>query len=85
MKNKIFFLTGILLITFINFNNISAENLTIIPIKKPSLTSEEISKKLSKNIIKPLKKPNKNKKVVVKEEKIIVKKEIKKLRDEIEF
>ena len=79
MKNRILFLIGILLITFINFNNASAEDVTIIPIKKPSLTDEEISKKLSKNIIKPLKKPKKTKKIIVKEEKIIKKKDVEKL------
>ena len=79
MKNRILFLIGILLITFINFNNTSAEDVTIIPIKKPSLTDEEISKKLSKNIIKPLKKPKKTKKIIVKEEKILKKKDVEKL------
>jgi len=79
MKNRILFLIGILLITFINFNNASAEDVTIIPIKKPSLTDEEISKKLSKNIIKPLKKPKKTKKIIVKEEKILKKKDVEKL------
>ena len=71
MQKKLLLFIGIMTIFLINFNNLSAEDITIIPIKKPNLTSEEIEKKLSKNIIKPLKKPNKSKDVKVIEKKIV--------------
>ena len=49
----------------INFTNLYADNLQILPLKKPSLSSEEIIKKISKNIILPIKKPSKIEKIVV--------------------
>ena len=52
---------------FIIFNNLSAETTTLIPIKKPILTTEEINKKLSKNILIPIQKPKKIDKIVIKE------------------
>ena len=59
MRYKILLFIGILGFFLINFNNLSADNLNIIPLKKPILSNEEISKKLSKNILKPIKKPKK--------------------------
>ena len=38
-------------------NHSVAQDLLIIPLKKPSLTLEEVEQKISLNIIKPLKKP----------------------------
>ena len=57
MLKKILFLSSI--VTLIFFNNICvrAEITTIIPLKKPILTGKEIEKKISINILKPLKKP----------------------------
>ena len=77
MLKKLLFL-GLLLLILINFNYVSAETSLIIPIKKPSLTDKEIKKKISKNILKPLKKPKKTKNIEVKEKKITKVKEIKK-------
>ena len=53
-------------------NHSVAQDLSIIPLKKPSLTLEEVEQKISLNIIKPLKKPSK-----IKIEKKIIKKNIK--------
>ena len=68
-KNLLFFISLVLSIS-INLNNLSAEILTLIPLKKPTLSNEEFSEKISKNILKPIKKPKKNKKIVVTEKKI---------------
>ena len=43
----------------VSFQIALAENISIIPLKKPNLTLEEIEEKISKNILKPLKKPKK--------------------------
>jgi len=64
---------------FIIFNNLSAETTTLIPIKKPILTAEEINKKLSKNILIPIQKPKKIDKIVIKEKEITKIKKEKKL------
>ena len=64
---------------FIIFNNLSAETTTLIPIKKPILTAEEINKKLSKNILIPIQKPKKIDKIVIKEKDITKIKKEKKL------
>ena len=77
MLKKLLFL-GLLISILINFNYVSAETSLIIPIKKPSLTDKEIKEKISKNILKPIKKPNKTKNLDVKEKKITKAKEIKK-------
>ena len=69
MFKKLLFL-GLLISILINFNYVSAETSLIIPIKKPSLTDKEIKEKISKNILKPLKKPKKTKNIEVKEKKI---------------
>ncbi len=77
MLKKLLFL-GLLISILINFNYVSAETSLIIPIKKPSLTDKEIKEKISKNILKPLKKPKKTKNIEVKEKKITKVKETKK-------
>ena len=77
MLKRLLFI-GLLISILINFNYVSAETSLIIPIKKPSLTEKEIKEKISKNILKPLKKPNKTKNIEVKEKKITKAKEIKK-------
>jgi len=59
-KKLIFFIsfsTFIILFT----NLLSANEANIIPLKKPILTAQELDKKISINILKPLAKPNKNK------------------------
>ncbi len=70
MHKKILFILGIVLFVSLKITNLYAESIQIIPPQKPSLSSEEIIKKISKNIITPLKKPTKLKKV---EKKIIIK------------
>ena len=67
MQKKLSLFIGLLIIISINFHNLSAEISTLIPLKKPNLTSEQIEKKLSRNILKPLKKPKKNKNIKVEE------------------
>ncbi len=42
MQKKILLFIGILAILLININNLLAENISIIPLKKPNLTLEEI-------------------------------------------
>ena len=75
--HKILLFTGLLISILINFNHISAETNVIIPLKKPTLTYEEIIIKISKNILKPIKKPNKTEYTKIKEKKIIGTKKIK--------
>ena len=69
LKNLLLFI-GLLVSILINLNNLLAETISLIPLKKPTLTTEEFNKKISKNVLKPLKKPNKNKKILVEEKKI---------------
>ena len=77
MCKTILVILGMVLFVFLKITNLYAETIQIIPPQKPTLSSEEIIKKISKNIITPLKKPTKLKKV---EKKITVKeKEEKKL------
>ena len=66
MIKKLLFL---IITSLISFNFSSAQ---IVPLKKPSLSSEELNKKIILNTIKPLKKPSK-----VKVEKKVAKKETK--------
>ena len=70
MCKKILFILGMVLFVSLKITNLYAETIQIVPPQKPTLSSEEIIKKISKNIITPLKKPTKLKKVekkVVKE------------------
>ena len=69
MHKKLLFF-GLLISILINFNYVSAKTPLILPIHNPSLTDKEIKEKISKNILKPIKKPNKTKNTEVKEKKI---------------
>ncbi|WP_440934298.1 lytic transglycosylase domain-containing protein [Candidatus Pelagibacter sp.] len=73
MLKKILFLCFSVSILMFS-NNLFAEINSIVPLKKPILSKEEIQKKISINILKPLKKPSKTKEVKIKE--VIVKKEL---------
>ena len=73
MLKKILFL-GFTVSILMFSNNLFAEIKSIVPLKKPVLSKEEIQKKISINIIKPLKKPLKTKEVKIEE--VIVKKEL---------
>ena len=70
MCKKILVILGMVLFVSLKITNLYAETIQIIPPQKPTLSSEEIIKKISKNIITPLKKPTKLKKV---EKKVVVK------------
>ncbi|MDC0046900.1 lytic transglycosylase domain-containing protein [Candidatus Pelagibacter sp.] len=70
MCKKILVIVGMVLFYSLKITNVYAENIQIVPPQKPTLSSEEIIKKISKNIITPLKKPTKLKKV---EKKVVVK------------
>ena len=78
MLKKLLFISSLILFS-INFNYVFAETNLIIPVKKPSLTDEEIKVKISKNILKPLKKPKKIEITAIKENKIV---EIKKIKED---
>ena len=73
MFKKILFL-GFTVSILIFSNNLFAEINSVVPLKKPVLSKEEIQKKISINILKPLKKPTKTKKIKIEE--VIVKKEL---------
>ncbi len=73
MLKKILFL-GFTVSMLIFSNNLFAEINSILPLKKPSLSKEEIQKKISINILKPLKKPSKIKENKIEE--VTVKKEL---------
>ena len=69
LKNLLFFIALLISLIVIQ-NNVLADVISSIPLKKPILTIEELDKKITKNILKPLKKPKKNKSKILKEEKI---------------
>ncbi len=73
MLKKILFL-GLVTSILMFSNNLFAEINSIVPLKKPLLSNEEIQKKISINILKPLKKPLKKKEAKIKEK--VVKKEL---------
>ena len=77
MRIKLLFIS-LLILFLINFNNLSAQTSLIIPLKKPSLTNEEITKIISKNILKPVKKPKKTKKPKIEEKKTVKSKNVEK-------
>ena len=79
MFKKLLFI-GLLISVLINFNYVLAETPLIVPIKKPSLSEKEIKEKISKNILKPIKKPKKTENIEIKEKKITDVKEIKKAK-----
>ena len=59
MFKRLIIFTSIITLLFYNSNYLLADNATIIPLKKPTLSEKEIQKKISINILKPLKKPKK--------------------------
>ena len=69
MHKKLLFI-GLLILISMNFKNLYADTSILIPLKKPSLTKAEIINKISKNILKPIKKPKKNKNIKIEEKKI---------------
>ncbi len=70
MLKKIIVLSSIVTLFFLDNIYLRAEIATIIPLKKPVLTGKEIEKKISINILKPLKKPkNKKNQKIIKTEK----------------
>ncbi len=73
MLKKILFLCFTVTILIFS-NNLFAEINSVVPLKKPILSKEEIQKKISINILKPLKKPTKTKEIKIEE--VIVKKEL---------
>jgi soluble lytic murein transglycosylase len=75
LKNLLFI--GLSISFLLNFNNLSAETSVLIPLKKPTLTNEEIANKLSRNILIPIKKPKKNNYIKIEEKNIT---EVKKLK-----
>jgi len=56
MHKKLLFI-GLIISFLLNSNNLSAETSVLIPLKKPTLTNQDLANKLSKNILKPIKKP----------------------------
>ena len=83
LKRLLFFC--LLMSISINLNYVIAETVLIIPIKKPTLTDKEIKEKISKNILKPIKKPKEAKNIEVKETKIAEIKEVKKDKNLLSF
>ena len=80
MQKKLLFIA--LLTSILISSNLSAKTLTLIPLKKPILTTEEINKKISKNILKPIKKTKNTKNtknIKIKEKKVADVKEEEKL------
>jgi soluble lytic murein transglycosylase len=69
MLKKLLFISLVISI-IVNINNLLAETSILIPLKKPSLTDEEIVKKLTQNILIPIKKPKKIKEIKIVEKKI---------------
>ena len=78
MLKKLLFL-GLIILISVNFNYVLAETNLIIPLKKPSLSDNEIKHKISKNILKPIKKPKKTASIKIIEKKII---EVKKIKED---
>ena len=77
MHKKLLFI-GLIISFLLNSNNLSAETSVLIPLKKPTLTPEDLANKLSKNILKPIKKPKKNNDIKIEEKNITEVKKIKK-------
>jgi soluble lytic murein transglycosylase len=59
MLKRLIIFTSIITLLFSNSFYLQADNATIIPLKKPNLSVEEKEKKISINILRPLKKPKK--------------------------
>ena len=82
MLKKLLFISLVISI-IVNINNLSAETTILVPLKKPSLTDEEIVKKLTQNILLPIKKPKKIKEIKIVEKKIT--KTVKDTKDKKQF
>ena len=76
MLRKIFFFLYLLLLSLIIIGNVFAAEISIIPLKKPTLSKGSQSQKISQGILKPKSKPSKK---VEKIETTIIKKEVKKI------
>ena len=76
MPRKIFFFIKSLLLSSIIIGNLYAAEISIIPLKKPTLSKESLSQKVSHGNLKPKSKPSTK---VEKIETIIIKKEVKKI------
>ena len=70
MLKKILLFICLFTTILINLNNLSAKTLILIPLKKPTLTNEEIKNKININILKPIKKPKKTQNIKVEKKKI---------------
>ncbi|MEK9690379.1 MAG: hypothetical protein VW179_00185, partial [Pelagibacteraceae bacterium] len=57
MVKKLLYFVVLISIISTNLFNANSEDIKILPLKKPNLTDEEIEKKLSINILRPLEKP----------------------------
>ena len=57
MVKKLLYFVVLISIISTNLFTANSDDLKILPLKKPNLTDEEIEKKLSINILRPLKKP----------------------------
>ena len=76
MFKKLIFFISFSILTLFLVNELRAEEISIIPIKKPKLTIQELNKKVLINILKPLPKPiKKDEKIKIAE---ITEKKIKK-------
>ena len=69
LKNLLLFIGLFISISIIQIN-VSADEISSIPLKKPTLTVEELDKKITKNILKPIKKPKKIDKTTIKKKEI---------------
>ena len=67
MSIRISFFLNIIIIFLISYVSSHSEELKIVPLKKPILSKEVIKKKITQNIIKPKKKPKKQKVTKVEE------------------
>ena len=76
MPRNIFFFIKSLLLSSIIIGNLYAAEISIIPLKKPTLSEESQRQKTSQSILKPKSKPSKK---VKKIETTIVKKEVKEI------
>ena len=63
MPKNLLIILGLSLLLCSNLKGLYADEKELLPIKKPVLTSKELEQKISINILKPLAKPLKEKKV----------------------
>ena len=70
MVKKLLYFVVLISIISANLFNANSEDIKIVPLKKPNLTDEEIEKKLSINILRPLEKPKEKNEPEIEEVKI---------------